>query len=63
METPQWHPASELPDSDLTVLVHHPDEDEPVGMGYHDGQTWRAADAMRVNVTHWMPIPEPPTAL
>jgi len=52
--------ADDLPDSDLTVMIHHPDEDEPVWVGYLDGETWRTAEGVRVAVTHWMPIPEPP---
>jgi hypothetical protein len=56
-----WIPCSQaLPDSDLTVMIHHPEEDEPVWLGYHDGETWRMADGTRCSVTHWMPLPEPP---
>lgn len=66
MNTPiasNWKPVTEeLPDSDLTVLVHHPEEDEPVGTGHHDGDRWRSSDLTRISVTHWMPMPEPPAA-
>lgn len=65
MSTPNtiWKPVTEeLPDSALTVLVHHPEEDEPVWLGYHDGVTWRATEGTRISVTHWMPMPEPPSA-
>jgi hypothetical protein len=55
-----WKPCTtELPDCDLTVLIHHPDEDEPVWMGYHDGETWRTIDNTRCEVTHWQHLPEP----
>lgn len=53
--------ADDLPDADLTVMIHHPDEDEPVWVGYLDGETWRTAEGVRVAVTHWMPMPEPPS--
>ena len=53
--------ADALPDSDLTVMIHHPEEDEPVWVGYHDGKRWRTAEGARVAVTHWMPMPEPPS--
>ena len=53
--------ADEMPDSDQTVMIHHAEEDEPVWMGYHDGETWRLVDGNRCAVTHWMPLPEPPT--
>jgi hypothetical protein len=41
-------------------MIHHPEEDEPVWVGYHDGERWRTAARVRVAVTHWMPMPEPP---
>jgi hypothetical protein len=37
----------EMPDADLTVMIHHAGEDEPVWMGYHDGETWRMVDGAR----------------
>ena len=52
--------ADEMPDSDSTVMIHHAEEDEPVWMGYHDGETWRMVDGTRCAVSHWMPLPEPP---
>ena len=53
--------AHEMPDSDLTVMIHHADEDEPVWMGYHDGATWRQVDGTRCAVTHWMHLPDAPS--
>ena len=52
----------EMPDSEQSVLIHAPDEDEPVWLGYHDGESWRWIDArqLETKVTHWMSIPEPP---
>lgn len=57
-----WIPADQLPDSDLTVLIHHPAADEPVWLGYWDDAdgTWRTVDAARCEVTHWADLPEPP---
>jgi hypothetical protein len=52
----------EMPDDGMTVMVHHPEENEPVGMGYLSGTTWRCVDGLRVEVTHWMDVPEPPTS-
>jgi hypothetical protein len=58
----QWIPTANdtLPDTDLTVMIHMPDEDEPVWLGYHDGETWRTVDAARCEVSHWADLPEPP---
>jgi hypothetical protein len=58
-----WHPASELPDADITVLCWL----EPGGewfSGWWDGTRWLdAASGGRLeNVTHWA-SPEGPTAL
>ncbi len=61
-----WHDAEKsLPDSDQTVLVHCPISDDPVWLGYHDGETWRSIDgeALPENfVDHWAQLPDPPTA-
>lgn len=53
----------EMPDADETVLVHCPKEDEPVWLGFFDGEDWRTVDVECIEVTHWMPLPEPPAAL
>lgn len=49
-----------LPDSDETVMIATPTGSEPVWLGYHDGEMWRAAAGYPIRVTHWMPMPEPP---
>ena len=50
-----------LPDSDVTVLVFCPAEDDPVALGYHDGEHWWAQwDDSRVVVDHWMDLPNTP---
>ena len=58
-----WIPVTEkLPDADLLVLIALNDDD--VWTGYRDGDIWRYVDAMPITgerVTHWMPMPAPPT--
>jgi hypothetical protein len=61
--------ADELPDVDTTVLVHAPGSDEPVWLGYFDGEDWlEIGGAMYSNeeeladcVTAWAPIPTGPS--
>ena len=42
IESIEWVSVKDaLPDSDTTVLVYAPAAlDEPVWLGYHDGETW-----------------------
>lgn len=54
--------ADEMPDSDQTVMIHHAEEDEPVWLGYHDGETWRLVDGTRCAVSHWKHLPPPPVS-
>lgn len=60
----KWVDASkEKPDSDTTVMIHCPVGDDPVWMGYHDGETWRTIDDEPIDeklVDHWAHLPEPP---
>ena len=51
----------EMPDSDLLVLIYEKDQDPDVFLGYHDGECWRDSDATPCKVSHWMPLPKPPT--
>lgn len=51
-----------MPDDELTVMVAVVGANEPVWLGYHDGDGWREISGAPIEVTHWMPIPEPPTA-
>ena len=66
MSTPEQHTnwrecADELPDTDETVLISSPTADEPVWLGFHDGDRWRNVDGqISPEVTHWAPMPEPP---
>lgn len=56
-----WSSASEPPDSELTVLIHIPGDDDPVRRGYHDGSGWFGQDAQPLSgVAHWADLPEPP---
>ena len=58
-EVIEWHEVSEqLPDVDITVMVHAPDCDEPVWLGWYDGATWFAVDASELRaVDRWAHIP------
>lgn len=60
-ETITWRlPADEMPDDDLTVLLHLQDEEWPVWPGYHDGDNgWCLADAMPTTkkVLRWAHMP------
>lgn len=64
-EVLQWRRcAEELPDSDTTVMVFAPDNDEPVWLGWYDADTeeWREIGAGALpSVTHWTDIPRGPT--
>lgn len=59
--------ADSLPDSDITVMVFDPTADEPVWLGFVDGEgidtsIWRFIDGSEASgVTHWRPIIEGPT--
>lgn len=61
--TLDWIPVTqELPDSDLTVLIACADGNEPVWTGYHNGTEWLTVEGSSfITVTHWMPLPEPPS--
>lgn len=58
----EWIPVTQgLPDSEITVMTFEPDSVEPIWPGYHDGTEWQDIyGAGRLNVTHWMPFPDPP---
>lgn len=60
---PAWNDVRDfLPDSDITIIVHHPNNDEPVWLGFHDGETWRDVNGEEIAVSHWREMPEPPAA-
>ena len=47
---------TELPDADVTVLLRLPGDETPVWPGFHDGESWRSADATTLEgpVLGWM---------
>jgi hypothetical protein len=62
--SPAWRSVQkEMPDADETVMIFHADEDEPVWMGYFDGEQWRQVDGVLASVTHWAPLMEPPVVV
>lgn len=66
-----WHPSSEAPDSDRTVLIHCIGEEydrDPLHLwlGYWIDFDWFTADGMVIDegdVTHWMDLPEHPAGI
>lgn len=50
----------EMPAADETVLIHCPEADEPVWLGFFDGEAWRDVNAEPLTVTHWAIMPEGP---
>lgn len=60
---PVWTQSDMLPESDVTVLVCKPDSDNPVDVGFHDGEAWFDYNGApligRDAVNYWMPLPEP----
>ncbi len=53
-----WHAVAEsLPDADITVLVRTRGSEEPVWLGYLDGEQWRDVEGLEIEVTHWAELP------
>lgn len=62
-ESITWRSVDDsLPDAERTVLVALLDSDEPVWLGYHDGDQWRDAEGFPVEVSAWAPLPKGPQA-
>jgi hypothetical protein len=53
-----WHTG--LPDSDVTVLMLLQNEEYPIWVGFHDGESWRTADTSTVDgpVLGWLHLEE-----
>jgi hypothetical protein len=53
---------SALPEAGQTVLIHIPNDDEPVWFGFWDGRRWHYAEGLpvRAEVRHWCGLPTPP---
>lgn len=54
-----WHEVAEddSPDADLTVIVRLRNNEEPVWIGFFDGEEWRDADGQPVEVVRWAEMP------
>ncbi len=52
--------GKELPDAETTVLVCIRNADEPVWLGYYNGEEWKDVEGMAIDVTHWAEMPLPP---
>lgn len=48
-----------LPDADRTVLITTIDDDEPVWIGWLDGDSWRDTLGGKVKVSAWAEFPPP----
>jgi hypothetical protein len=63
-ETVTWIPVEErLPDADITVMVHGPDMDPPMWLGWYDDEreSWFEVSASTIEgVTHWAELPNGP---
>jgi hypothetical protein len=60
LSTIHWKQVeTEWPDSDTTVLVHHPDADELTWLGYHNVEDWCYVDGMPAKAQRWAHLPEP----
>ena len=63
---PRWIPVTErLPEEYVNVLCHlrsldRQSEYYSIDHLMEDGQWWKAANSWKHEVTHWMPLPEPP---
>lgn len=57
-----WHAVADcLPDSDMTVMVYSELWDDPIFMGWHDGDDgWRNIHAENIQPTHWADLPQGP---
>lgn len=65
-QMPRWIPVTErLPEEYVNVLCHlrsldRQSEYYSIDHLMEDGQWWKAANSWKHEVTHWMPLPEPP---
>jgi len=64
IETIEWVACSErLPDDYLNVLIHAPNDDEPIWLGYVDGECWRTVEGIPLpegHVVDWAEMPAGP---
>lgn len=64
IEQIEWVPVAErLPDDDETVLLYAPEYDEPVWVGWRDGDGWRDMNGHPTDgVVAWAALPAGPRA-
>jgi len=58
-ESISWIPVEqEVPDCDMTVNIFAPEANEPIWLGYWDGDNWVGIDGSILSslVTHWAPM-------
>ncbi len=57
---PQLHPENDPPDSDITILLRLADPENPLWPGFHDGITYRFADATTctAKIIGWLHLDE-----
>lgn len=57
-----WKDMSTMPDAGDTVLIHVPNDVEPVWFGFWDGRRWHYIEGLpvRSKVCHWCVMPLPP---
>ena len=59
--TPKWiETISKLPENWTDVLVYNEDTKELSVGYYYDSLGWYLQNGELMEVTHWMPLPEPP---
>lgn len=61
-EVIEWHDVGEqMPDDEITVLLHVPSIDEPVWLGWHANGIWFLSDGSdlddREKVERWASVP------
>jgi hypothetical protein len=67
LETIKWIEISkQLPDDEMVVLIHTPQQNEPVWLGYYDQGRWYypVGDFIKISsVTHWAEVPAGPKTI
>jgi hypothetical protein len=55
---PAWVCNGALPDSDMTVLIRVDDAEDPMVIGYHDGEDWVTPETGTISkrVMGWMDL-------
>lgn len=55
-----WHEVADgdFPDADLTVIVRTRGCEEPVWLGFWDGEEWRDSEGQPIDVIRWTDMPK-----